>query len=187
MIRFSGTFEIDNDPLDILAYSNLVTGYLYTSNLVNKVDTERLHVAILELLVNAIEHGNCRISFREKNAWLESGKDTMDLIREKNALPEVAARKVKFSYSIEPDASSFRIQDEGDGFDWRSRLDTKPEPGLHGMGMRIADNYVRDLAYNDAGNAVSFRVFHRNDSPCAIPGVFSAQEAAAFKTWEADR
>jgi CRP-like cAMP-binding protein len=181
MRKISGTFVMDNDPLDIVVYTNLVTNYLYNANLVNRDDKDRLHVALMELLVNAIEHGNCKISFAEKSAWLESGRDSMDLIREKNKDPAASARKVSFSYSIDPDSSSFRIQDEGDGFDWRSRLAAKPELGLHGMGLRMAGIYVQDLAYNDKGNAVSFRILHQKDASNVTPGIFADQEEVVFR------
>lgn len=184
MRKISGTFVMDNDPLDIIVYSNLVTNYLYNANLVNREDKEKLHVALLELLVNAIEHGNCKISFDEKSAWLEKGRDAMDLIREKNKDPEIAARKVSFSYTIAPDSSVFGIEDEGDGFDWRARMAAKPELGLHGMGMRMAGIYVRDLAYNDKGNAVSFRIVHQKDSANVVPVIFTAQEEVVFKDRE---
>jgi len=181
MRKISGTFTMDNDPLDITVYSNLVTNYLYNANLVNKEDKEKLHVALLELLVNAIEHGNCKISFDEKSAWLEKGRDAMDLIREKNKDPAIAARKVSFSYTIAPDSSAFSIADEGDGFDWRARMAAKPELGLHGMGMKMAGIYVRDLSYNEKGNAVSFRISHQKDSANVRPSIFSDQEEVVFK------
>ncbi|MFA6507491.1 MAG: cyclic nucleotide-binding domain-containing protein [Treponemataceae bacterium] len=184
MRKISGTFIMDNDPLDIVVYSNLVTNYLYNANLVNKEDKEKLHVAFLELLVNAIEHGNCKISFDEKTAWLEDGRDAMDLIREKNKDPEISMRKVSFSYAISPDSSAFGIEDEGDGFDWRARMAAKPELGLHGMGMRMAGIYVRDLAYNEKGNAVSFRIIHQKDSANVVPVIFTAQEEVVFKDRE---
>ena len=180
----SGTFIIDNDPLDIVVYTNLVTNYLYNSNLVNREDREKLHIALQELLVNAIEHGNCKISFEEKTAWLEKGKNAMDLIREKNKNPVVAAKKVKFSYTISPDKSTFTIADEGDGFDWQSRLSTKPSIGLHGMGIRMARVYIQDLKYNNKGNEVSFSVVHQKDSSNMVPRIFSDQEEVNFKAKE---
>jgi anti-sigma regulatory factor (Ser/Thr protein kinase) len=184
MRRISGTFVMDNDPLDITVYSNLVTNYLYNANLVNREDKERLHVALLELLINAIEHGNCKISYEEKSAWLEKSQDAMDLIREKNKDPEVAARKVSFSFTIAPDASKFSIKDEGDGFDWRSRMAAKAQVGLHGMGMKMAGIYVRDLTYNDAGNQVSFCFNHQKDSANVVPLIFTDQEELVFKDRE---
>jgi hypothetical protein len=51
----------------------------------------------------------------------------MELIREKNKAPDVRARKVYFSYTISPEQSRFIIRDEGEGFDWRARMDVKRE------------------------------------------------------------
>lgn len=180
----SGTFVIDNDPLDIAVYTNLVTNYLYNTNLVNRDDRDKLHVALQELLVNAIEHGNCKISFEEKTAWLEKGKNAMDLIREKNKDPAIAAKKVRLSYTISPEQSTFTIADEGDGFDWRSRLSSKPSIGLHGMGIRMAGVYVQNLTYNDKGNEVSFAVVHQKDASNMVPRIFSDQEEIHFKAKE---
>lgn len=181
MRRISGTFVMDNDPLDIVVYTNLVTNYLYNANLVNKDDKEKLHVALVELLVNAIEHGNCKISYEEKTLWLERGLDCMDLIRMKNRDPNVADRKVSFAYTISPDASRFTIADEGEGFDWRSRMAAKPEVGLHGMGIKMAGVYVRDLAYNDVGNSVSFSISHQKDSANVVPSIFNDQPEVTFR------
>ncbi len=184
MRKISGTFVMDNDPLDIVVYSNLVTNYLYNANLVNREDKEKLHVALLELLVNAIEHGNCKINFDEKSSWLEKGLDAMDLIREKNKNPSISARKVSFSFTIAPEGSAFRITDEGDGFDWRARMAAKPELGLHGMGIRMAGIYVRDLEYNGKGNSVFFRIAHQKDSTNVLPSIFSSQEEVVFRDRE---
>lgn len=177
----SGSLVMDNDPLDITAYTNLITNYLYNANLIGRDEKEKLHVALLELLINAIEHGNCRIGFEEKTRWLESGQDIMDLIREKNKDSEVMARKVRLDYTITPEKSSFSIKDEGDGFDWRARLAAKStEPGLHGMGMKMANLYVRGLSYNDRGNEVSFEIQHRRAESNTIPKIFALSEELKF-------
>ncbi len=179
--NISGSLVIDNDPLDITAYTNLITNYLYNANLIGKDDKEKLHVALLELLINAIEHGNCRIDYDEKTVWLENGGDIMDLIREKNKNPEVMARKISMSYTISPEKSQFSIKDQGQGFDWRSMLAVKnSEPGLHGMGMRMANLYVRGLSYNDKGNEVSFEIQHRKGESNTIPKIFALSEELSF-------
>ncbi|MGO8693664.1 MAG: cyclic nucleotide-binding domain-containing protein [Rectinemataceae bacterium] len=177
----SGAFIIDNDPLDITTYTNLITNYLYNANLIVKDEKEKLHVALLELLINAIEHGNCKIGFEEKTAWLECERDIMDLIREKNRNPDVKAKKVYFSYTITPEGSRFVIRDEGDGFDWRNRLAPGTNgPELHGMGVRMANLYVRNLSYNEKGNEVSFEVDHRHGASNIIPKIFERAEEARF-------
>ena len=55
-------------------------------------------MALLELLINAIEHGNCRIGYDEKTSWLEGAGDIMELIRQKNRDPAVRARKVRNNF-----------------------------------------------------------------------------------------
>lgn len=181
----SGAFVMDNDPLDITTYANLVTNYLYNANLIGREEKEKLHVALLELLINAIEHGNCRIGFDEKTAWLESNGDIMDLIREKNRDHSVRARKVYFSYTITPERSRFEIRDEGEGFDWRTRLAIHAdEPGLHGMGMKMANLYTKQLSYNDRGNEVSFEVEHRRGESNSIPMIFASADEARFDDGE---
>jgi hypothetical protein len=181
----SGAFVIDNEPLDITTYANLVTNYLYNSNLIGRDDREKLHVALLELLINAIEHGNCKIGYNEKTAWLERNGDIMELIRGKNQDPAIRARKVFFSYTITPEKSRFTIRDEGDGFDWAARMDSGQEtPGLHGMGMRMAGLYVRNLSYNAKGNEVAFEMEHRKAESNAIPKIFERSDEVAFKDGE---
>ena len=179
--NISGSLVMDNDPLDITAYTNLITNYLYNANLIGRDEKEKLHVALLELLINSIEHGNCKIGFDEKTAWLEKTGDIMDLIREKNKNPAIMARKVNLSYSIAPERSHFTIKDEGDGFDWRKRLAaTAAEPGLHGMGMKMVNLYVSGLAYNEKGNEVSFDVLHRKGESNTIPRIFAQSEELRF-------
>jgi anti-sigma regulatory factor (Ser/Thr protein kinase) len=181
----SGAFVIDNDPLDITTYANLVTNYLYNSNLIGREEKEKLHVALLELLINAIEHGNCKIDYDEKTVWLERNGDIMELIREKNKDASVKARKVYFTYTITPERSCFSIRDEGDGFDWKTRMAEASEtPGLHGMGMKMASLYVKQLAYNAKGNEVAFEIDHRKAESNAIPKIFQRSEEIAFKDGE---
>lgn len=183
--NIAGSFIIDNDPLDITTYSNLITNYLYNANLINKDNKENLHIALLELLINAIEHGNCKIGYDEKTAWLEKNRDIMDLIREKNQDPKIRIRKVYFSYAISSDYSRFSIRDEGDGFDWRARLAITPqEPEFHGMGMKMASIYVHNLAYNEKGNEVSFDIEHQRNETNIIPAIFDPSKELAFADGE---
>ncbi len=77
----TGSFVSDNDPTDILFYCNLITGYLYNTNRVNDEGRSALQGALMELLLNAVEHGNCKIGYDEKTAWLSAGKNTRQSTR----------------------------------------------------------------------------------------------------------
>lgn len=178
----SGSFVMDNDPLDIKTHTNLVSNYLFNTSLIGREEKENLHVALLELLINAIEHGNCKISYDEKSAWLEARRDIMDLIREKNKDPVIKARKVYFSYTIERDSSRFVIRDEGTGFDWRARIASQiDKPGLHGMGVKMANAYVQNMTYNEAGNEVTFEIMHRHNESNTIPAIFDVSNELVFE------
>lgn len=176
--NLGGTFVMDNDPFDIETYSNIVTNYLFNSNYIDRDGQERLHVALHEMLLNAVEHGNCGITYEDKSAWLEQNPGIMDLIRERNRDPEIRAKKVRFSYRITPEESSFTIEDEGKGFDWRARIakqKSEENLGLHGRGMQMTEHYVEDLTYNEKGNRVSFRIQHNRASSSAIPAILHEQ------------
>ena len=185
--RIAGTFVIDNDPLDIRTYAHLLTNYLYNANYLSGEQRDALLVALMELLMNAIEHGNCQISSSEKTDWLEAGNNIFDLIRAKNGTPAISARKVHMYYRIEPDKSSIRVRDEGDGFDWRSRtkaITEKNYESLHGRGILMADHYVSNLTYNDKGNEVGFEIGHQRDESNTRPEAFASEQEVVFEPGE---
>jgi hypothetical protein len=183
----SGSFIIDNDPFDVKTYAYLVSNYLFNVNYINRDRRDRLLVALMELLINAIEHGNCRISYEEKSAWLESGRDIFSLIRLKNKDVEIRDKKVYFAYTITPHKSHITIRDEGSGFDWRKRKKQITEENyldLHGRGIMMAEHYVQSLSYNDEGNEVRFNIPHQLNESNILPEAFTAQNETVFEDGE---
>ncbi|MFP4431668.1 MAG: cyclic nucleotide-binding domain-containing protein [Spirochaetaceae bacterium] len=183
----AGTFVMDNDPFNVRAYANLVSNFLYNSNFIDQDGKDRLHVAIFEMLMNAVEHGNCDISYAEKTQWLETRGDILDLIRRKTRDPEIRAKRVYFSYRITPERSYFTIRDQGSGFDWRAQLEKRKQGvnlGLHGHGIQMTGHYMENLAYNEAGNEVSFEFSHQPVKSNIIPGIFVNQEERVFHDGE---
>ncbi len=179
-----GSFEMDNDPYNARTYASLISNFLFNSNYIDIEMRDRLYVALFELIMNAIEHGNCGISYEEKNAYLNRTGDIVPLIREKCKDPEIRHRRVAVTYGITPERSSFQIEDEGEGFDWRSRLeDTDVSLELHGHGIRMTRHYIENLTYNDRGNVVTFEVGHKKEAN-ARPGIFADQEILDFSDGE---
>lgn len=182
----SGSFVMDNDPFNVRTYANLVSNYLYNSNFINRDKRDRLHVALHEMLMNAVEHGNCSISFEEKSKWLDDHGDILDLVREKCNDPEVRNKRVFFSYRIITDRSYFTIRDEGDGFDWKSRVGNGDDVnlGLHGHGIQMTRYYIENLRYNEAGNEVHFELSHQHNESNMVPTIFRGQEERTFQDGE---
>lgn len=179
-----GSFEMDNDPYNIKTYANLVSNYLFNSNYINRDKRDRLHVALFEMLMNAVEHGNCDISYDEKTAWLENHGDILDLIRQKAREPEIRRKKVHFAYRITPERSFFTVRDEGAGFDWRVRVNPDADAvnlTMHGHGIQMTNYYIENLAYNDSGNEVSFELSHQDHETNLVPSIFQDQQEREFQ------
>ena len=175
-----GSFEMDNDPYNARTYASLISNFLFNSNYVDLEMRDRVHVALFEMIMNAIEHGNCGINYEEKTAYLAQHNDIIPLIREKCRDPEVGARRVEVGYRITPDHSTFQVRDDGEGFDWRERLaDEDLNLGQHGHGIRMTRHYIDNLTYNEAGNEVRFTVPHQKQAN-ATPGLFADQVAVSF-------
>ncbi|MFQ3619754.1 MAG: cyclic nucleotide-binding domain-containing protein [Spirochaetales bacterium] len=181
----SGTFIMENDPFQIRTYVNLITNYLFNIGYLSQEQRDKLHVALFELLMNAVEHGNCEITYEEKSNWLNMGKDGLELIREKLKNPVLRDRKVYFSYRIGLEQSTFVIRDEGKGFDWRKYLEErKGKLELHGHGIKMTNLYVQNLRYNDKGNEVAFDIRHQTRKGEVVPGLFANREEVIFEDGE---
>ena len=178
--REHGSFTSETDPFEVMFYGNLISTYLYNTDRVNEAERSAFQGAMMELLLNAVEHGNCNISYDEKTEWLKQGKDILDLIKIKRMDPLVGTKKVLITYDISPERTQITIKDDGPGFDWRAALDAPFEAGLHGMGIKMSQTFVKRLWYNDTGNEVSFEVQNQNNSANLTPAILRDQEIFHF-------
>ncbi len=176
----TGSFTSDNDPMDILFYCNLITSYLYNTNRLNDESRSALQGALMELLLNAVEHGNCKIGYDEKTAWLSDGKNMLDLIALKTQTPEAAGKKVYIAYDISTERTRISVRDDGEGFDWKKRLQGELTAGLHGMGIKLAESFVSKVSYNDKGNEASFEMANQCDYTNTIPVIMQEQQILNF-------
>ncbi|WP_448205371.1 response regulator [Azospirillum sp. sgz302134] len=115
---------------------------------------------VLELLLNAIEHGNLGIGSARKQALLEEGALAEEIER-RLAEPARSARSVSVRYERGPDGAVIRIEDDGDGFDWRAyaHIDLDHAFHAHGRGIAMARMLSFDaLEYEGRGNVVVARV-----------------------------
>ncbi len=175
----SGSFVLENDPFELITYSRLLSNFLFNANMITDERRDRFHVALMELLVNAVEHGNCGITYDEKSAYIEAHGDSLGLIHERLRDPEVAQRRVRLSYRISPGDTIVTIRDQGPGFDWRRYHAAVGEAGLeeaHGRGILMARAYIDELRYNDAGNEVTIRLEHSPADDPLIPRAFGEVE-----------
>ncbi len=107
-----------------------------------------------ELLINAIEHGNLGISYREKTALRLTDSWEQELER-RLADPKYAGRLACVTVEREPNQLVFTIKDCGEGFDWKSYLEISPERVYdpNGRGIAVARQLCFSrLEYRGCGN-----------------------------------
>lgn len=131
---------------------------------ISPIDPRRNHVilGLVELLNNAIEHGNLEIDYQEKHQAL-SGSYFYRLAIDKARSEPWVSRKVSIESSIDRKSGwiTYRICDEGKGFNWREMPDPLDPEGMqarHGRGVLMARHSFDELEYNEKGNEVTVRL-----------------------------
>lgn len=123
-------------------------------------DPKKVSTGLLELLVNAVEHGNLDISYEEKTHLLMS-RQWHEEIEKRLRDPRYKDRQVRVSFRREASRIVLKICDDGAGFDWQPYLEIQPERvfHLHGRGIAMARRISFDtLDYQGCGNCVETTV-----------------------------
>lgn len=113
-----------------------------------------VELALEEAITNAIVHGNLEVSSKLK----EEDFDLFEkAVGERMAEPPFSGRCVKISYNYDRQSASFRIEDEGPGFDWSHFLKKEVDQELlpHGRGIIIIRTFASAVAYNGKGNVLT--------------------------------
>jgi DNA-binding response OmpR family regulator len=119
-------------------------------------EPERVVLGLSELMLNAVEHGNLAIGYREKSQLINADR-LHDEIGRRLADPRYAGRQAEVIVRREAGALRFTIRDQGAGFDWRGYLDMSPERAFdtHGRGIAMSRMISFDsLEYRGCGNEV---------------------------------
>ncbi len=181
--KLSGSFELDNDLLSVPSYTNLLSIALFNKGFIDAEMKTNFNIALTELLINAIEHGNCNISYAEKQEHIKNGGAIHDLVAQKCLDPEVMRKRVTLEYEIQPSVSTFRVRDQGAGFNvqkYHEWLKKKNLYSLHGRGIMMARSLSKKLTYNAKGNEATL-VIENKDVSFQAPLGFLHEEPLVFK------
>lgn len=124
-------------------------------------DTEMLKMALGEIVLNAMEHGNLNITMEEKAKAVKKG-NFEELVKQRKKNPRYAQRVVTIHIHMEPHTLEYYIIDEGDGFDYNKEFN--PDPNVHigsGLGVQIAKTFFHEVRYEGKGNHV--RLVYRKE------------------------
>ncbi|MBF0139638.1 MAG: response regulator [Magnetococcales bacterium] len=119
-------------------------------------DPERIVIGLKELLINAVEHGNIDISYKEKTQLVIDGQWDEEVER-RLTLPEYRERTVTVTLTREKTNLVLTIQDQGAGFNWQKYMNLDPKRAFdpHGRGIAMSRMMSFDsLEYQGNGNTV---------------------------------
>lgn len=183
--RMTGSFQIDNhDYLVAPVYGGLLAISLVRMGKIASAERHGVQMALSELILNSIEHGNCGISYSEKTQWLATGEAIYELIVDRCKDPKIARKKVYLAWDIGDDICKFSIKDEGEGFDvlaFRSKLKNDAKDRLHGRGIIMAQMVASKLYYNKKGDKVTMMINLDHDVSNIAPAGFSSEEVLHVK------
>ena len=130
-------------------------------------EPDQVAVGLIELMLNAIEHGNLEIGYDLKTELLETGR-WVEEIERRLSLDCFRDRVVRVDFEKSPEDIAFQITDEGPGFDpgpfRRIRRDALASG--HGRGLFIASECCFDeVEFLGRGNVVKARIAGRGRQP----------------------
>lgn len=129
-----------------------------TGKYISQSTTKYLRIALREILINAIEHGNLDISFTEKTDIIRNS-DYLDFLSKRRQEEKYKDKKVTIDYSLNHKQITFNIRDEGNGFDHilirKKAVEMANDNFLsHGRGISMAEEIFDQIKYNEKGNEV---------------------------------
>ncbi|KMQ50510.1 cyclic nucleotide-binding protein [Chitinispirillum alkaliphilum] len=157
-ISFSGSAELENTPEEAKWFITMVSNVLHSARLITARKKTEMRIALTEMLMNAIEHGNCSISFEQKADCLKNDMSIIKLIEEKMEDPQIRKKTLTIDFTCEAGYGIFTVKDQGNGFNWKtytSRKHLDYAPNLNGRGICITQKISDSLSYNDRGNEVT--------------------------------
>ncbi|NLF95814.1 MAG: response regulator [Candidatus Riflebacteria bacterium] len=117
-----------------------------------------IHLGLVEIITNAIEHGNLAITYDEKSEALDAGgNEWRTLIDRRSSDPAFASRRVTIEFTMNRNHCEWLISDEGAGFNFNDIPDPNDPENLlasHGRGIMLTRLQFDEIEYLDKGNRV---------------------------------
>lgn len=158
IIEESRTFELATDFSIVSTFMSEIMHIISRFGGIDKKTTLTLRLALYEMLVNAMEHGNLEIDYEMKKNLLEEVMDYQRFLTDRANKEPYRNRKVRVTYRYNKKSIEFNITDEGKGFD----VSKVPNPHssenlerLNGRGIFISRVNMTRVTYNDVGNSVT--------------------------------
>ncbi len=113
-----------------------------------------VELALEEAITNAMIHGNLEVPSHLKE---EDFSKFDEMVSQRQSEAPYKNRKVKVQYDYSNQRATFRIIDEGKGFDHKSYMSKAAEASLipHGRGIIIIRTFASSIQYNESGSELT--------------------------------
>lgn len=159
LVHESSYYVIDND-LSII----FLLCHRLTRNLEDRLPRNIIlmaQIALQEVFLNAIEHGNLEINYERKTQLKAKSENYWELLLKECDKEHLKNRKIYVSYYMDNNKVIYKIKDEGKGFDWKKYMhknNVRKSNDLlhhfHGIGLEIVKS-VFDIRFNKKGNEIT--------------------------------
>lgn len=160
-IEYSKTqYAIPNDIslVNVLAFQ--LTKNLVPAGFCSRTVAENLSLALKEAITNALCHGNLEISSNiRENEGLKSFNEE---IEKRSEDPFYKSRKIYISCEQTKEYIAYSVEDEGAGFNYKSRPDPRDEENFFknsGRGLFIIDVHFDEVSWNEKGNCIYLKKY----------------------------
>jgi CheY-like chemotaxis protein/anti-sigma regulatory factor (Ser/Thr protein kinase) len=150
------TFVLGNDTTALQPVIGHLLEHMAQWRLVDEGDSIRVGLALYEVLMNAVEHGNLELDSQLRD--IDDGIPYRELAEERRRRSPYQDRTVRLSARFSRDEAAFVVRDQGPGYD----PDALPDPTdpvnmvrAHGRGLLLIRTFMDDVRLNDKGNEVT--------------------------------
>lgn len=151
----STCFRLGNDVELIAPLVHLLQEELDITGFCDETTRTRVGIALTEALTNAVYHGNLQVSsdLRQEDEGLFFAE-----VRRRRVEPPYRDRAIHVRATIDREAATYRIQDEGPGFDI-SRVCEPPDAEaimrIGGRGLLLIRTFMDEVTLEPPGNRIT--------------------------------
>ena len=147
-------FVLENELPLLAASVTYMQQTMHAMGLFDEAGRLQIGVALEEVLLNAMFHGNLELS----SSLREADKPTYhEVARVRAQESPYRERRIFVDASFSPSGAEFKIRDQGPGFDPKTLPDPTDPANLHqvsGRGLLLIHAFMDAVAFNDSGNEV---------------------------------
>ncbi len=168
LLRMELHFALKNDPIHVYGLVSHLRGRLAAFDSYEPVQVVRVGIALEEVLLNALYHGNLELSadeLQQASAELVVEGRAATIVRRQQSFP-YRNRRIHVHADLSRDEAAFVVRDEGPGFDVAARLplvvSDKPRDWPRGRdttrprgrGLELIHAFMDVVRFNQRGNEV---------------------------------